>query len=293
MRLVHEPSMTPGFSKRLAEVVARRGPARFTLADVASEVGLSAATLVQRFGSKRGLILALARSARDSVDACFALVRAAHPSPLAAVLAAGTEMTRYVNSPEEMSNHLAFLQTDLSDPDFYAVMLENSQRILAGYRTLLDEAVTAGELVPCDTARLARAVDALAGGSLIGWAVYRQGKAEAWVRDDLQHPARAVPAEGQDARVKAYSVESERRGAPGDAASYPALPRRRRHRRSAAELPDRGTRHAMSLYAESSAVLAWLLDDAVGSRVSPFERSTRSIWPRRSSRGRPLPASRC
>jgi AcrR family transcriptional regulator len=167
------------------QVVARHGPARFTLADVASEVGLSAATLVQRFGSKRGLLLALARSARDSVDACFALVRAAHPSPLAAVLAAGTEMTRYVNSPEEMSNHLAFLQTDLRDPDFYAVMLENSQRILAGYRALLDEAVTAGELVPCDTARLARAVDALAGGALIGWAVYRQGKAEAWVRDDL------------------------------------------------------------------------------------------------------------
>jgi AcrR family transcriptional regulator len=167
------------------QVVARHGPARFTLADVASEVGLSAATLVQRFGSKRGLLLALARSARDSVDACFALVRAAHPSPLAAVLAAGTEMTRYVNSPEEMSNHLAFLQTDLRDPDFYAVMLENSRRIVDGYRRLLDEAVAARELVPCDTARLARAVDALAGGSLIAWAVHREGTAETWVRGDL------------------------------------------------------------------------------------------------------------
>ena len=166
-------------------IVSRHGPGRFTLADVAKEVGLSAATLVQRFGSKRGLMLALARSARDSVDACFDLVRASNPSPLAALLAAGTEMTRYVRSPEEMANHLAFLQTDLSDPDFYAVMLENSQRILAGYRTLLDEAVAARELVPCDTARLARAVDAMAGGSLIGWAVYRQGTAESWVRGDL------------------------------------------------------------------------------------------------------------
>jgi AcrR family transcriptional regulator len=99
-------------------IISRQGPGRFTLADIASEAGLSAATLVQRFGSKRGLMLALARSARDSVDACFELVRAANPSPLAAVLAAGTEMTRYVNSPEEMSNHLAFLQADLSDPDF-------------------------------------------------------------------------------------------------------------------------------------------------------------------------------
>ena len=166
-------------------IITRQGPGKFTLADIASEVGLSAATLVQRFGSKRGLMLALARSARDSVDACFDMVRASNPSPLAAVLTAATEMTRYVKSPEEMSNHLAFLQTDLSDPDFYAVMLENARRIIAGYRKLLDEAMAAGELVPCDTARLARAVDALAGGSLIGWAVYRKGTAEAWVRDDL------------------------------------------------------------------------------------------------------------
>ena len=166
-------------------IISRHGPGRFTLSDIGSEVGLSAATLVQRFGSKRGLMLALARSARDSVDACFDVVRASNPSPLAAVVAAGTEMTRYVNSPEEMSNHLAFLQTDLSDPDFYAVMLENSRRILAGYKSLLDEAVAARELVPCDTARLARAVDALAGGSLIGWAVYREGTAEKWVRADL------------------------------------------------------------------------------------------------------------
>jgi hypothetical protein len=130
-------------------------------------------------------MLALARSARDSVDACFDLVRQAHRSPLAALLAAGTEMTRYVNSPDEMSNHLAFLQTDLSDPDFYEVMLENSRRIVGGYRKLLDEAVSARELAPCDTARLARGVDAVAGGSLISWAVHRKGTAESWVRDDL------------------------------------------------------------------------------------------------------------
>jgi AcrR family transcriptional regulator len=174
-----------GILEAAGRIVSRHGPAKFTLADVGNEVGLSAAALVRRFGSKRGLMLALARSARDSVDACFAVVREAHKSPLAAVLAAGTEMTRYVKSPEEMSNHLAFLQTDLSDPDFYAVMLENSRRIIDGYRKLLDDAVAARELAPCDTARLARAVDALAGGSLIGWAVQREGTAEAWVRHDL------------------------------------------------------------------------------------------------------------
>src|SRR5262245_45373389 len=66
-------------------VIARLGPARVTLADVGREAGLSPATLVQRFGSKRGLLLALARAAAGSVGDCFAAVRAAHASPLAAL----------------------------------------------------------------------------------------------------------------------------------------------------------------------------------------------------------------
>src|SRR5438874_2348746 len=40
--------------------VTRLGPTRLTLADVAREAGISPATIVQRFGSKRGLLLARA-----------------------------------------------------------------------------------------------------------------------------------------------------------------------------------------------------------------------------------------
>ena len=66
-----------------AKVIGRVGPGNLTLADVGKEAGLSAATLVQRFGSKRGLLLAMATSAAESMEACFEMVRAAHPSPLA------------------------------------------------------------------------------------------------------------------------------------------------------------------------------------------------------------------
>ncbi len=168
-----------------AMVISRLGPSTFTLADVAKEVRLSPATLVQRFGSKRGLMLALAQTSVEGVDACFDAVRASHPRPLDALMAAATEMTRHVDTPEEMANHLAFLQIDLSDPDFYRLMLENSTRILAGYRKLLAQAIAAGDLVRCDTRRLARAVGSMAAGSLIAWAVLREGTAEAFVRRDL------------------------------------------------------------------------------------------------------------
>jgi AcrR family transcriptional regulator len=170
--------------------MARLGPVRLTLAEVAREAGLSPATLVQRFGSKRGLLLAVSASAVGGIDACFAqildTVRRQRRSPLAAVLDAATEMSRNSRSPEELANHLAFLQIDVSDPDFHAHMLELSRRMEAGYRALLDAAVRAGEIVKCDTAALARAIGAICGGSLIGWGVFREGPAEAWVRKDLE-----------------------------------------------------------------------------------------------------------
>lgn len=161
-------------------------PTRFTLADVAREVGLAPATLVQRFGSKRGLLLALAAQSAESMDACFDAVRQAHASPLDALFDAATTMARFSTSPEELANSLAYLQIDLSDPDFHRHILEGSRASQRGYRALLDEAVSRRELRRCDTERLARTVDAIAGGSLIAWAIHRKGKAEAWVRKDLE-----------------------------------------------------------------------------------------------------------
>jgi AcrR family transcriptional regulator len=155
------------------------------LADVANEARLAPATLVQRFGSKRGLLLALVELGVNGVDACFADMRAAHQSPLAALVAAATEVTRQVKSPQELANGLAFLQLDVSDPDFHRLAVKNSRRLHAGYKALLDEAVAAGELAPCDTAHLARTVGAVSGGSLIAWAIMREGPAEHWVREDL------------------------------------------------------------------------------------------------------------
>lgn len=170
----------------LQAVVGRLGPARLTLADVAAEVGLAPATLVQRFGSKRGLLLAFARAGAESADLCFVHVRAKHASPIDALVAAATLLTRSMGSPQELANGLAFLQIDISDREFRKHALTNFEKTHAGYRALLDDAVAAGELKPCDTARLAHAVAAVSGGALIAWAVWQNGSAERWVRRDLE-----------------------------------------------------------------------------------------------------------
>jgi AcrR family transcriptional regulator len=168
-----------------ARAMSRVGPTRLTLAHVAKDLGIAPATLVQRFGSKRGLMLALAREVYASVGDQFAAIRTAHPTPLKAIYAVADCMARMATTPEELANNIAYLHIDLTDPDFHAVILDQSRATHAEIRTLLDEAVAAGELADCDTDRLAKLIGSLLGGSLLSWAIFREGTAAERLRSDL------------------------------------------------------------------------------------------------------------
>lgn len=168
-----------------ARTIARLGPGATTLADIGTEVGLSAATLVQRFGSKRGLLLAMVAGAADETRRELAGLRARHASPLAALRAYAARFAAMAEAPSTLAHHLAFLQLDLTDAEFRAHALAQARAARDGVRALLDDAVAAAELRDVDTAALARTVQALLGGSLLAWGVWQQGTAARWVRADL------------------------------------------------------------------------------------------------------------
>src|SRR5713226_5946491 len=137
-------------------VMQRRSPVDLTLADVAKEAGVVPATLIQRFGTKRGLLLAVCSTAPGSVPQQFAAARAKHKSPLKALVELYAECTAFAPTPEAMANGLAYLQIDLTDPDFHAITLAQFRALREQTRMLLDQAVAARELRKCDTAKLAR-----------------------------------------------------------------------------------------------------------------------------------------
>ena len=72
-------------------------------------------------------------------------------------------------TPDVLANHLSFLQMDLVDPEFHRHALAHARETLGFLRKTLDDAVAKGELTPSDTKRLARAVQAIVGGSLMQW----------------------------------------------------------------------------------------------------------------------------
>jgi AcrR family transcriptional regulator len=168
------------------EVIGRVGPSGLTLAAVAREVGLVAATLVQRFGSKRGLLLALAERSAIDTGPFYERVRERHRSPLKALRAVVVESMAPMDSPKSFANHLAFLCLDLTDPELHLRALAVHNAHQHGLRGLLDDAVATGELrADTDTTRLARSVRAMTAGAGLVWALDREGSLTQRLQDEL------------------------------------------------------------------------------------------------------------
>jgi len=169
-----------------ARAMQRYGPAQLTLAHVAKEAGVVPATLIQRFGTKRSLLLAMCSTAPSAVPQQFAEGSAKYKSPLKALIELYVACSSFASTPESVANGLAYLHNDIIDPDFRAITLAQFKALRAETQKLLDEAVAARELVKCDTAELSRLIQQVNGGSMLDWAVFREGSLASWLRRDLE-----------------------------------------------------------------------------------------------------------
>lgn len=162
--------------------IGRRGPA-FTLADVAREAGVAAATMVGRFGSRHGLLLAAGRA--GAANAARAMREAADgaapgaPALRAALVAAAGGL----EDPAAAANHLAQLGADLADPDLREGVREHQRAVRAEVMRLLRRGPDLPGAPP--PARAADALVALWNGSLLAWSLAPRGALAARIRRDL------------------------------------------------------------------------------------------------------------
>src|SRR5215813_13788290 len=99
----------------LVRVMQRRGPAELTLREIAAEAGVTAGALVQRFGSKRALLLAHARYAAATGDTGVTAPRRRPASPLDALRSVAALYAQLAASPRAAVRNLAYLVNDLAD----------------------------------------------------------------------------------------------------------------------------------------------------------------------------------
>ena len=166
--------------------MSRLGPGELTLADIAGEAGVTAGLLVQRFGSKRDLLLSLSERFSGGTAEMFAELRKGHRSPLAVLRAYSDCMADMAANPAMLARNFAYLQIDLNAADFRRHLVKHAKATREELERLVRDAVKAGELIAATNPRqLARTIEAVVGGSLLSWAFYQEGAASKWMRQDL------------------------------------------------------------------------------------------------------------
>src|SRR5258708_31775800 len=100
-------------------VMQRPSPVALALAAVAREGGAVRATLIQRFGTKRSLLLAACRTAPGGVPEQFGAAHAKYGSPLKTLIELYAECGGFRFAPETHAQGPAHPPGDLIDPPFY------------------------------------------------------------------------------------------------------------------------------------------------------------------------------
>ena len=167
----------------MGRVMRRVGPAQLTLRAIAAEAGVTAGALVQRFGSKRELILA---HWRQPAAGPAATPHNPDVSPLQALRAMAALYARLAASPRAALRNLAYMQSDWADAALRRQVLRHSGASWVLFEQIVTDVVANGELrAGTDARALARMIEVTLGGSFLAWTLHREGSAATRLRDDL------------------------------------------------------------------------------------------------------------
>jgi AcrR family transcriptional regulator len=179
------------------ELLYEIGPAAFTLQRAAERAGVSAATLIKRFGSKQQLFLALNRRWVDSIIPGLRAAEAGGVTPLGRLRAAALWGFDDLDSPANTANQLATLALDLQDDAMRGLLAEGWQVFEDHLCELAAAAIDAGELSPSRPAgQVARILLATCEGIRITWCVRPVGSLVARARADVDAVLAALASAG-------------------------------------------------------------------------------------------------
>ena len=166
-------------------VLAQHGSSGLTLARLAAVLGVTPAAVRQRFGSKRGLLLAMAGRRAADVEAGFAAARAAEGSPIHALQAALLNRLEGLSDPVRLANAISAYVDNAGDPDLRALFDAELTAMEDGVGKLLAEAAESGEIRGPVTPQLTSTVFAAFEGALTVWAIAPRGSLEDRIREAL------------------------------------------------------------------------------------------------------------
>lgn len=163
------------------EVLAERGLEGFTFAAVAAEAGLAPATLVQRFGSKEGMLERALERAHERLEEemrrPFGRSR-----PREGLITWLVALAHPLRTRALMAGHLQLLQKDLRDNRLRARARRQSEMM---QERIGQHLAAWSETSPDETLPDAQTVEAHWHGLIIQWGLAGDGSLDDWLRDGL------------------------------------------------------------------------------------------------------------
>ena len=166
------------------DIVRHDGPAALTFSTLASVVDLASSTIVQRFGSKAGLLRATLLYAWDQLDRHTASAAAAASSDAAGVVDLLVALSGQYEA-NDYADQLMVLREDLRDP----VLRRRGEAWIASLAGSIEERLADGT---GRSAGLGGLVVAHWQGSLTVWGFTRPGPLPVFVRQSLEELLRRV-----------------------------------------------------------------------------------------------------
>src|SRR5262245_54292235 len=166
-------------------LIHAEGPEALTFARIAEACGLSAATLVQRFKSKAGLIQSTLLQAWDGLDERTASLAATMPRTPAGAIKLLVGLSRNYGGIEAYANGLLVLREDIRDPTLRA---RGAAWKLALSRALDDRFAA----VPRTPQGIGLLMATHWQGSLLWWSFDPRGKVERHVENSLKRFVTAI-----------------------------------------------------------------------------------------------------
>ncbi len=158
-------------------IMVAAGPAGFTLADLAKEVGIAPATLLQRFGDKQTLIERV--FARDNER--FVAWLKTLPEGVGAdlVIRIYSDATNLFGDDPSLADHLLWLREDIRDPALNRLARHR-------FKLFRKEIVKRLPPLPIPADRAASLLDAQYHGAVVQWALEPRGKLSDFVTRSLK-----------------------------------------------------------------------------------------------------------
>lgn len=165
----------------IVDVISDVGPAELTLARIGERAGLTAGALVQRFGSKQGLLAAFAARSVENVRAVFTDAARRHPADAWAAAVDGlVRLSLGLRDRRAFANHLAWFALELADDELRPLATTHHRSVQAELARLLGSAAAARQL------------RAFHQGALLLWAVEGRGDLEPFLRRELRRAVAAL-----------------------------------------------------------------------------------------------------